>query len=196
MRKKNALLLIVPAVMISALVAGASLDGSSDNASEIGRQFAVENPGATIYTSMTEEAITEEEEIRRTEVIVLGTVSESESYWKIYEDNEFPAVMTRYAVSVEDILKGDLVDKTVGITVFGGTADGIKHVTPSAELAEGDKVLLLLGKDPTSIFGDRYALVSASKSIYVINGTHATNAYGERSGPVSEVIERITSKIG
>lgn len=194
--RRTVLLLLVPATIVPMLVLGMLWDGSAGDAGEIGRQFAAENPGAVMYTSMTEEAITEEEEIRRTEIIVLGTVSESDSYWKIYEDDEFPAIMTRHTVDVEDVLKGDLGTKTVGITVFGGTADGVRHVTPSVELAEGDKVLLLLGKDTASIFGDRYSPVSASKSIYIINGTHATNAYDERTGPISEVIERIVDKMG
>lgn len=195
MNKKYLLILLVPAVIMPMLLTGILSDDMS-RADEIGRQFAADNPGVTIHTTVTEEAITEQEEINRTELIIMGTVSKVESYWQFeHVDDDKPIIMTKYVVDVEDTLKGDSSDETVSIVVFGGELDGVKHVTPSTQLAMNDKVLLLLGKSTNSIFGNDHALVSVSKSIYVIEGTQATNVYDERSGTLDEVISRITGKI-
>lgn len=192
--KKVLLLFFVLAVMVSVLMLSTPED-NANRADVLGKQFAAENSGAVIHTSTSEMAITEKEEVDRAELIVTGTVLAADPYWDIYEDDEFPTIMTKYAVQVDQVIKGDPPAMTISVVVFGGNLDGITHITPSTELTKNDKVLLLLGKDTSSVFGNDYALVSASKSIYVIIDDQATNDYSERSGPLDVLIKRITSKL-
>ena len=56
-------------------------------------------------------------------------------------------------------------------------------------------MILLLGKDPNSVFGDEYSPVSVSKSIYKIDGAQAVNKIDDRSGDKTEVKARILGKM-
>ncbi len=169
--------------------------GMPDDADKIGKQFAIDNPGVTIGVHTLEEALTEKQEIDRAQLIVEGTILEVKPYWKIIRSDTLPRVYTEFAVKVDDVIKGNLNDKTLKVVMAGGVLDGITTKTEALELAAGNQVILLLGKDTDSIFGDAYSPISISKSIYKIEHNQATNKLDDRSGNKDQVKERISNQL-
>ncbi len=162
-----------------------------DDADRIGKQFAADYPGVTIGVHSLEEDISEKEEINRASLIVEGTVLEAKPFWKIVHENSNPRIFTDYTIQVDDVIKGQ--DKrTVKVTMSGGSLDGIKSQTAAPELAEGDRVIMILGQDLASVFGDSYTPVSISKSTYVIDeNDRAKNHMDDRTDDLEKVKSRI-----
>ena len=78
----------------------------------------------------------------------------------------------------------------------GGIKDGITETPQSHLLEKGDTVIMVLGKDIFSIFGDKYTPISVSKSVYLIdeNGK-AENKLGERTNTKDIVKSRIANLV-
>lgn len=168
-----------------------------DHADRIGKQFAAKNPGVTIETHTLEEHLTERQEIDRAQLIIEGTVLEAMPYWKIIDDDSFPRIYTEYAVKVIDVIKGDtgLNGKTVKVVMAGGKLDGITATTEAVELTEGANTILLLAKEPHTVYGEAYFPISVSKSIYKIENDQAINKIDDRSNNKDEVKKRISDKL-
>ncbi len=182
-------LVIVPVIIL------AMQDGG--RADEIGKQFAAEYPGATIMIHTSEAAFTEQQEVVRAQLIIEGTILGVKPYWKVVGDDTIPRIHTEYAVRVDDVIKGDnnLLTKTISVELSGGSLDGITAKTESIELTTGETVIMLLGKDTNSIFGDAYSPLSVSKSVYKIENGYATNKADDRSGSKDEIKKRISDKL-
>ena len=168
--------------------------GISDDADKIGKQFAAENPGVTIGIHTFEEALTEKQEIDRAELIVEGTIIEARPYWKIIRDDSKPTIYTEFTVKVNDVIKGDANKDILKVVLPGGVLDGITAKTESVEITLDSKVILLLGKDIDSIFGDAYSPISISRSIYIVEDSQAVNKLDDRSGDKDKVKQRISDQ--
>lgn len=182
-------LAVLPVLMLGAQ--------GGDHADRIGKQFAAKNPGVTIETHTLEEHLTERQEIDRAQLIIEGTVLEAMPYWKIIDDDSFPRIYTEYAVKVIDVIKGDtgLNGKTVKVVMAGGKLDGITATTEAVELTEGANTILLLAKEPHTVYGEAYFPISVSKSIYKIENDQAINKIDDRSNNKDEVKKRISDKL-
>ena len=165
---------------------------SQPDADTIGKQFAVDNPGVSINVSTLEETLTEQQEIDRASLIVEGTILETKPYWKIIHNDKPPRIYTEFTVKVDDVIKGDINSQTISFVMGGGALDGITSRTESLDLTVGEQVILLLGKDISSIFGDTYNPISISKSVYKIENGQAINKLDDRTGNKDDVKERIS----
>ena len=194
MSKKRLLPLLAIAVLPVLLMFGVQGDGRADR---IGKQFAAENPGATIGTHTLEEHLTEEQEINRAQLIIEGIVQKARPYWKIVEEDSFPRIYTEYTIKVADVVKGDssLNGRTVRVVTVGGTLDGITAAVEAVGLTEGAGTIMLLAKEPHTTYGDAYFPISVSKSIYKIEDGRAINKMDGRTGDRDEVKERISDKL-
>ena len=188
---KKALLPLLSLAIIPFLIIGVPYN----DADKIGKQFAIDNPGVTIAVYTLEEDITEKEEIKRSQLIIEGTVIETKPYWKIIYSDSIPRIFTEFTIKVDDVLKGNLNDKTIKVVMEGGILDGIITKTDAINLIPGTKVIMLLGKDVNDIFGDAYYPLSVMKSVYTIKDDQATNKLDDRSGNKDEVKERISNKL-
>ena len=103
----------------------------------MGKQLAVKHPGATIAVHTLEEELTEEQEIRRAQLIVEGTIVEVKPFWKIIHDDSMPKVYTEFSIKVEDVVKGSHHGKHLKVVMAGGVLDGITTKTETVELSEG-----------------------------------------------------------
>ncbi len=173
------------------LVAGAVF-GDADGK---GRQFALDNPGATIEVGHLERNVTEREEIRSSRLIIEGTVVEARPHWKIVHVSTNPRIVTEFTVKVDDVLKGDPGGETVKVVMDGGALDGITYKTDAVNLVPGTRVIMLLANDRNGMFDDSYYPSTATKSVYTVEGDRATNGLDGRSGGVGEVKERISGKL-
>ena len=57
----------------------------------------------------------------------------------------------------------------------GGSLDGVTAHAESLDIELGDNVIMLLGKDTNSIWGDSYSPISVTKSTYVLEGDVTKN---------------------
>jgi hypothetical protein len=82
---------------------------------------------------------------QQAEAIVVGRVTNITSYL----DPRTNQIFTRIALSVQEILKGDIFDPEITITQVGGTiADLQSWIEGSPEFTRGEKVLLFLSRNP------------------------------------------------
>ncbi len=164
---------------------------SQPSADELGKQFAKDHQGMTIGVHTLEEDITEQEEINRSSLVVEGEILNTKAYWINVNDQKYPRIFTDYTVQVDEVIKGDY-KKIIKVTIGGGELDGVKTSTVAPELAKGDKVIMILGKDISSPFGDNYVPISISKSTYVIDEDGiAENKKSDRSDNKDKVKERL-----
>lgn len=163
-----------------------------DDADKIGKQYAADNPGLMITTHTLEAAITEAEEVDRAELIIEGTIKKVTPHWKVIRNDADPVIYTEFTLKVTDVIKGNVQGNNVKFVMSGGQLDGVTSFTEGSKLAKGDKVILLLAKDSSSIFGDNYSTISVSKSIYVFDEDYAKNKHDDRSDHKDKVKERIS----
>jgi hypothetical protein len=188
---KKLLLPFLALAVIPVLVFGVS----QPSADEFGKQFAKEYQGMTIGVTTLEEAITEQEEINRASLVVEGTILNAKPYWVKINDHSYPEIFTDYTVQVDDVIKG-AHKKVITVTIGGGELDGVKTATDSHELAKGDRVIMILGQDITTIFRDSYVPISISKSTYVIGDDDiAENKQSDRTDKKDKVKERLTKLV-
>jgi hypothetical protein len=174
MNKKIILSLVAIAVIIPVL--GITMLPDNDDADKIGKEFAANNPGVTIYTSSSEEQISEQEEVNRAQLIIEGIILEEKPFWKIDQGDKLPYILTEYVVKVNNVIKGNVsVDQTVNVLMRGGTLDGITSYNESLDIESGDNVILLLGQDFNSVWGGYYFPISATKSTYSVDDDLAKN---------------------
>ena len=114
---KKALLPLLSLAIIPFLIIGVPYN----DADKIGKQFAIDNPGVTIAVYTLEEDITEKEEIKRSQLIIEGTVIETKPYWKIIYSDSIPRIFTEFTIKVDDVLKGNLNDKTIKVVMQGAS---------------------------------------------------------------------------
>ena len=172
MNKKIILSLVAIAVIIPVLGIGMI----PDNADKLGKEFAANNPGATIITSSLEEKISEQEEVNRAQLIIEGIILEEKPFWKMDEGDKYPYILTEYVVKVNDVIKGNIsVDQTVNVLMRGGTLDGVTSYNESLDIESGDNVIMLLGQDVNSIWGGYYFPISVTKSTYAVDDDLAKN---------------------
>ena len=187
---KKLLLPFLALAVIPVLVFGVS----QPSADEFGKQFAKEHQG-TIGVHTLEEAITEQEEINRASLVVEGNILNAKPYWVKINDHSYPRIFTDYTVQVDDVIKG-AHKKVITVTIAGGELDGVKLATDSYELAKGDRVIMILGQDITTIFRDSYVPISISKSTYVIGDDDiAENKKSDRTDKKDKVKERLTKLV-
>ena len=188
MNKKSLMPLLALAI-IPALVFGLN----QPDADAIGKQFALDNPGVTMGVHTLEADISEEEEVSRASLIIEGEILNARSYWKIIREDTMPRIFTDYTIKVDDVIKGEY-QKVINVTMNGGTKDGITSQNEGMELAKGDKIIMILGKDTNSIFGDSYSPVSVTKSTYLVdeNGK-AENMKADRTDTKDKVKQRIAN---
>jgi len=166
-----------------------------DDADKIGKEFAANNPGVTIGVHTLEEEISEQEEVDRAELIVEGTIIAVKPYWKVIHNDTIPRVFSEFIIQVDNVIKGDIKGKTVKVVMTGGVLDGITTSTTGTEIENGSHVIMLLGKDLNSIFGDSYVPISVSKSTYIIEDGEAKNKQNDRSDNKDKVKERISNLV-
>jgi len=162
-----------------------------DDADRLGKEFAANYPGATIGVHSLEEEISEQEEVDRASLIIEGTIIETDTYWKIVRSDSPPRIFTDFTVKVDEVIKGES-KKIVKVTMSGGEKDGVTTYTEGSKIKNGDKVIMILGQDISSVFGDSYTPISISKSTYVIDDDEkANNKINDRSDNKDKVKERI-----
>ena len=180
MNKKIILTLVAIAVIIPVL--GIEMMPDNVDADKIGKEFAANYPGATIMTSSLEERISEQEEVNRAQLIIEGVILEEKTFWKLDQGDKHPYILTEYVVKVNDVIKGDMsVDQTVNVLMRGGTLDGVTSYNKSLDIEAGDNVIMILGKDITSIWGEYYFPISVTKSTYAIDDDLAKNYLESRN---------------
>lgn len=168
------------------------LDVEKPDADALGKNIAKKWPNSTMGIHVTEEAITEAEEVQRASLVIEGTVLNAQPYWQTTNDPDYPEIFTDYTISVDNAIKGTS-KQTITVTLLGGFLDGITAKSPSPILAEGDRVIMVLGQDLRSLFHESYTPVSISKSIYLIDkNDYANNEnYPDRSGDREHVQSRL-----
>ena len=174
MNKKIILSLVAIAAIIPVL--GIGMIPDNVDADKLGKEFAANNPGATIITSSIEEQISEQEEINRAQLIIEGIILEEKPFWKIDQGDKQPYILTEYLVKVNDVIKGNVsVDQTVNVLMRGGTLDGVTSYNESLDIEAGDNVIMLLGQDLNSVWEGHYFPISVTKSTYTIDDDLAKN---------------------
>ena len=191
MNKKIILSLVAIAVIIPVL--GITMLPDNDDADKIGKEFAANHPGVTIRTSSSEEQISEQEEVNRAQLIIEGIILEEKPFWKIDQGDKLPYILTEYVVKVNDVIKGNVqVDDTISVLMRGGTLDGITVKTHAMTIQLGDNVIMLLGKDIYSIWGESYHPISVSKSTYLLEDETAKNKLESRIMDKTDLKEKLT----
>ena len=193
----NRKIMLLPLLALAVLPVLAASNMYGPDADRIGKQFAADNPGATIGIHTLEAASTESQDVGKAQLIIEGTVTEVRPYWKVIRDDIMPRIFTEFTVRVDDVIKGDLglSGKTVSVAMSGGSLDGITMETEAAKMTKGTQAILMLGKDTESVFGDAYSPISVSKSIYIIKDGYAENKVDDRSGDKDEVKKRISDSL-
>lgn len=192
--KTKFLMLIAVIAVISVIVFSVPGQDTVD-ADKLGKQLAAKYPGSTIGVHSSEENITEQQEIDRSQLVIEGKILSADSYWKIVNPESNPRIFTDYRVQVLDVIKGSS-DKVITVTMQGGIKDGITETPQSHLLEKGDTVIMVLGKDIFSIFGDKYTPISVSKSVYLIDESgNAENKLGERTNTKDIVKSRIANLV-
>lgn len=184
--------LFLPVLAIAALIPMMAFGMYSEDANQIGKEFAANKQGLTILISTSEAEISEKEEVDRAELIVEGKIINVKSHWKVIHEDTDPQIFTDFEILVSDVIKGEKV-KVVKVTMVGGFLDEVtvkNHDAPHLE--KGDQVIMLLGKDTSSIFGESYHPISVSKSTYVIEDDIAQNKHDDRSDNKNKVKEKLT----
>ncbi len=185
--------IIFPIIAITVIIPILAFITLTPDADKIGKEFATNNPGITIGMSSIEEDISEQIEIDRALLIIEGTVQEVSPFWKIDSGDEYPYIQTKYAIKISHVIKGDAkVDQSINVLMNGGTLDGITAYTESITLQQGDNVVMLLGKDEGSIWGDSYHPVSVTKSTYLLEGEEAKNILESRTMDKADLREKLT----
>ena len=191
MNKKIILSLVAIAVIIPVL--GITMLPDNDDADKIGKEFAANNPGVTIRTSSSEGQISEQEEVNRAQLIIEGIILEEKPFWKIDQGDKLPYILTEYVVKVNDVIKGNVqVDDTISVLMSGGMLDGVTSKTTAMPIQLGDNVIMLLGKDIYSIWGESYHPISVSKSTYLLEDETAKNKLESRIMDKTDLKEKLT----
>ncbi len=164
-----------------------------DDADKIGKQFAAAHPGLMMTTHTAEVDITEAEEVKRAELIIEGTIEKVTPFWKVIRDDADPKIYSEFTVKVNEVIKGKVNGKMIKVVMSGGQLDGITSITEGSKMEKDNKVILLLAKDPDSVFGDNYSTISVSKSIYLVDDEFAKNKHDDRSDNKNKVKERISN---
>ena len=189
MNKKILLPIIAVAVIIPIL--GATM--ITPDADKIGKEFAANHPGATIGVSTLEGNISEQEEVNRAQLIIEGTITEIKPFWKLLRADSIPNIYTEYTVKVTDVVKGNVqVDDTISVLMSGGMLDGVTSKTTAMPIQLGDNVIMLLGKDIYSIWGESYHPISVSKSTYLLEDETAKNKLESRIMDKTDLKEKLT----
>ena len=185
------ILLPIIAVAVIIPVLGATM--ITPDADKIGKEFAANHPGATMIISTLEEDISEQEEVNRAQLIIEGIITEVKPFWKLHHDDSFPSIYTEYKIKVNDAVKGNVqVDDTISVLMRGGTLDGITVKTHAMTIQLGDNVIMLLGKDIYSIWGESYFPISVSKSTYLLEDETAKNKLESRTMDKTDLKEKLT----
>jgi len=168
--------ILVPILVVAAIIPLLGLSMLPPDADTIGKEFAKNNPGVTIGISSVEADLSELDEINTAQLIIEGIIQDVRPFWKIDRGDEYPYIQTEYVVKVNHVVKGDVqVDQTISVLMSGGTLDGVTAYTEGVTMQKGDNVIMLLGKDINSIWGDSYHPVSVTKSTYLLDGNLAKN---------------------
>lgn len=190
-------LVLVPIALAAAAAPAAALLLAEPDADALGKEFAARHPGATVVTHVTEEALSEQDEIGRAEAVIEGTVVDARPFWRVLGDPEYPRIFTEYAVRVDGAIKGGVgAGQTISVMLPGGALDGVTARSDAPILEAGDRVIMLLGRDPASIWGGSYHPVSVTKSTYVIEGGIAKNALESRTMARADLVERLARMSG
>lgn len=188
---KKIVLPIVAVIAVLIPILGASMLLSPD-ADSIGKEFAANNPGAIIGVHTLEANISEREEIQKSEIIIEGTVVDIKPFWKVIRDDINPRIYTEYIVKVNDVIKGDVqAEQTVSVVMAGGYLDGVTTKTESPDIESGDDVIMILGKDISSVWGNSYHPVSVVKSTYILEDNEAKNKMASRTMDKTELKEKL-----
>ncbi len=125
---------------------------------------------------LTEEALSRNVEMNLQEMAmqanttVVGTVMDRKSYYKgghIYSD---------IAISVEEVIRGEVNGDTVVVQVLGGTVGDLEMVVfPSARFSLAERVLLLLEKEPAS---SKYAVVGGHQGKFTVDAKDKVQELG------------------
>lgn len=164
-----------------------------DDADKIGKQFAANHSGLMMTTHTLEEDITETEEVKRAELIIEGTIKNVKPFWKIIREDADPKIYSEFTVKVDDVIKGEVNGNMIKVVMSGGQLDNVTSITEGTKMKKDNQVILLLAKDPNSVFGDNYSTISVSKSIYLIDDEFAKNKHEDRSDNKNKVKERISN---
>jgi hypothetical protein len=88
--------------------------------------------------------LTTDELTSRSDVIVVGKVTERKSEW----NNNKSRIYTRVTLAVDQCLKGDAAQKTITITTLGGEVDGVGELyTHTPSFKPDEKVVVFAQKD-------------------------------------------------
>jgi hypothetical protein len=88
--------------------------------------------------------LTTDELASRSDVIVVGKVTERKSEW----NNNKSRIYTRVTLAVDQCLKGDAAQKTITVTTLGGEVDGVGELyTHTPSFKQEEKVVVFAQKD-------------------------------------------------
>ena len=128
--------------------------------------------------------VSEEELIKKSNWIVVGSVLERQSYW----NNDHSLIYTDFRVSVENSLKGNDRPDSVTVTVLGGTVGDISlRVSDEPAFEMNEQVLLFLERT-----GEAKARV-----VYGIQGKYSIRDHSvvEIKEDIARVMERIRATV-
>ncbi|MEM6558936.1 MAG: hypothetical protein AAF605_04050 [Myxococcota bacterium] len=117
--------------------------------------------GPVAAEPVAEEKLTIEEKSEASDLVVLGKVVKSTSYWK------GKLIVTTSDVAIYDVIKGDVDSEEVQVTTVGGVVGDIRlRVTHSTALEEGELAILFLREPGEASFiekGGKRVSVSEGK---------------------------------
>lgn len=102
-------------------------------------------------------------------------------------EHKTPWLFTVANVQIEEILKGETNKKVIQVQLFGGETEDRKTFSERLEIKESDSVVMFLGQDSESIFGENYGLIGSTSGMYVIEDDVAEHYVKEKSLPIDSL---------
>lgn len=149
------------------------------------------NKMVTVH-SFDEVAFTLPELVSASELIIKGSVLDVTSFEKkVDPEHKMPWIFSIAKVQVQDVLKGESTEKIVRVQLYGGETEERVFLSEGHDVKVTDDVIMFLERDPESIYGSNYALVSPISSMYLIDDDVAKHYYEEKSLSVDSLKESI-----
>lgn len=152
--------------------------------------------GNSIHT--LESSVTDEELIQNSDMIVKGTLVNSETVELFYgADPKTPKIYTKWTISPDTVFKGESDSKYIEALMPGGEKEGFATIVDHVpDMHKGDVVILFLNKDPESVFGDNYVIAGPVAGTYLVRDGIATNEISDKTASEGEIIAKIQTTLG
>ncbi len=129
--------------------------------------------------------------VSSSDLTIEGTILKTSTVTKILEGDS-PMVFTIAKVRVNEVLYGDLTEKTITVQMFGGIDGKYEITTDRLSVAENDQVIMILFKDTNADYlGGNYGLASMTDAIYKQDNGNAKSSNTSKSIPYDDLKEAI-----